>query len=184
MSVRRNASARAVCRSASAIMLALALTVGIVGCSDPESKNWVEVSSGRLTVDRPASWSTPMKVTKPWTAGFQPSAKSVEQFQVSGDFGEYNTAAEAIGTLVGKAQVSLDNFTIVQTRDIKIDGATTGRLVHYTINDNNNQPINGEWIVGAHYPYPQSVAVSILSRTYNRDLEQRVISTMRMKPRQ
>lgn len=171
-------------RSAAAILLALSLVMGMAGCSDPDSKDWVQVSSGRLTVDRPADWSTTMKVTKPWTAGYQPSAKSVEQFQVSGNFGDYNTAAEATGVLIGKAQVSLDGFTIVETRDIKIPGATTARVVRYTISDNNNQTINGEWIVGAHYPYPQSVAVSILSTTYNRDLEQRVIATMKMKPKQ
>lgn len=171
-------------RTVSAIVLALTLTGGIVGCSGSHSTKWTKVSSGRLTVDRPASWSTRMKVTRPWTAGFQPSPKAVDQMQLSGDFGEYNTATEATGTLVGKAQASLNNFTIVETRDVKIDGATTGRLVRYTVNDNRNRPVHGEWIVGAHYPYPQSVAVSILSRTYDRDLEQRVLSTMRMQPRQ
>lgn len=171
-------------RNATAILFALSLIIGIAGCSDPNSKDWVEVTSGGLTVDRPADWNTTMKVTKPWTAGYQPSPKSVEQFQISGNFGDYNTAAEATGILIGKAQVTLDGFSIVETRDIKIPGATTARVVRYTIDDNNNQTVNGEWIVGAHYPYPQSVAVSILSTTYNRDLEQRVIATMKMKPTQ
>ncbi|MBO0810949.1 MAG: hypothetical protein J2P23_02765 [Microlunatus sp.] len=170
-------------RGATAILVALSLVIGLVGCSDPEAKNWVQVSSGRLSVDRPAAWTTRMKVTKPWTAGFQPSANSVEQLQVSGNFGEYDSAAEATGVLIGKAQVSLEGFTIVETRDIKIQGATTGKVVRYTITDtSNNQPVYGEWIVGAHFPYPQSVAVSILSSSYDRDLEQRVISTMTMKP--
>ncbi|MBO0810948.1 MAG: hypothetical protein J2P23_02760 [Microlunatus sp.] len=171
-------------RRATMILLALTLAAGIVGCSDPGSADWVTVSSGRLTVDRPASWDTTMTVRRPWTAGFRAPADQVEQFQVSGDFGEFSTATEAIGTLVGKAQVSLAGFTVVEARDVTIHGATTGRLVRYTINGDHNQPITGEWIVGAHYPYPQSVAVSIMSPTYDRDLEQRVITTMRLKPQQ
>lgn len=167
-----------------AFLIAITLLLGLAACSDPDSKDWVEVSTGRLTVDRPASWATAMKVNSPWSKGFQPSADSVEQMQVSGDFGNYTTAAEAVGTLIGKAQVSLDGFEIVETRDVKIDGATTGRLVRYTITDADNQPVTGEWIVAAHYPYPQSVAVSILSRNYNRDLEQRVLSSMKLKARQ
>lgn len=170
-------------RTAMAILVALSLVIGIAGCSnDPDAKNWTRISAGRLTVDRPAAWNTTMTVTKPWTAGYQPSANSVEQIQVSNNFGNYDTAADATGVLIGQAQMSLDGFNIVQTRDIKIPGATTGRIVRYTINDNNNQAVYGEWIVGVHWPYPQSVAVSILSRSYDRDLEQRVISTMKMTP--
>jgi hypothetical protein len=168
-------------RRAIAIGLGVVL-VGLLGCTDPNTPAYVEVVNGKLTVDRPVAWQTPIPVDAPWTAGFRLAPDSIEQLQLSGDFGEYATAGEAVGTLIGQAQVKLAKFTVVETRDVEIKGATTAQVVRYTITDNANSQLSGEWIVAAHWPYPQSVAVSILTPQHDPDLERQVLDSMRMRP--
>jgi hypothetical protein len=167
-------------RRAIAAWLGLML-VGLLGCTDPEAPTYVEVVDGKLTVSRPAAWQTPIKVDKPWTSGYRPAPNSIEQIQFSGDFGEYATAGEAMGTLIGLAQIKLAKFTVVETRDVEIEGATTAQVVRYTITDNANSQLSGEWIVAAHWPYPQSVAVSMLTPQHDPELERQVLDSMRMR---
>ena len=162
-------------------MLALALG-GLSACSDPDAAAYTEVSVGKLTVDRPAGWSTEMAVEAPWTEGYRLAPDSIEQLQVSGDFGEYPTAAAAAGTLIGQAQVGLKGFEVVESRDVEIKGATTGRLTRYTITDNTGSQLSGEWFVAAHWPYPQSIAVSVLQPQFDPELERRILESMELKP--
>lgn len=157
------------------------MLIGLVGCTDPEAAAYVEVVDGRLTVSRPVAWEVPIEVDEPWTSGFRPAPDSIEQIQLSGDFGEYATAGEAMGTLIGLAQIKLAKFTVVETRDVEIEGATTAQVVRYTITDNANSQLAGEWIVAAHWPYPQSVAVSILTPRHDPELERQVLDSMRMR---
>jgi hypothetical protein len=168
------------CRLIAAWLAVVILAFG--GCSDPDAPAYVEVQDGKLTVDRPVAWQTPIPVDAPWTTGFRLAPDSIEQIQLSGDFGEYATAGEAVGTLIGQAQIKLAKFTVVETRDVEIQGATTAQVVRYTITDNANSQLNGEWIVAAHWPYPQSVAVSILTPQHDPDLERAVLDSMRMRP--
>lgn len=163
------------------LLLGLALAV-LPGCTDPDAASYTEVTVGKLTVDRPAAWSTEMSVEAPWNQGFRLTTESVEQLQVSGDFGEYPTAAAAMGTLVGQAQVGLKGFQVVESRDVEIKGATTGRLTRYTITDNTGSQLSGEWFVAAHWPYPQSVAVSVLQPQFDADLERRILESMELTP--
>ena len=115
-------------------------------------------------------------------SGFRLNPESVEQIQFSGDFGEYATAGEAVGTLIGQAQLKLAKFTVVETRDVEVRGATTAQVVRYTILDNANSQLSGTWIVAAHWPYPQSVAISILTPQHDPELERQVLDSMRMRP--
>ena len=164
-----------------AVWLALAL-LGLVGCTDPEAPAYVEVVDGKLTAARPVAWESPVEVDEPWTIGFRLAPDSIEQIQFSGDFGEYATAGEAVGTLIGQAQIKLAEFTVVETRDVDIRGATTAQVVRYTILDNANSQLSGTWIVAAHWPYPQSVAISILTPQHDPDLERQALDSMRMRP--
>lgn len=161
--------------------LAVAL-FGLLGCTDPEAPAYVEVVDGKLTANRPAAWEAPVEVDEPWTSGFRLAPDSVEQVQLSGDFGEYATAGEAVGTLIGQAQIKLAKFTVVETRDVEVRGATTAQVVRYTILDNANSQVSGTWIVAAHWPYPQSVAVSVLMPQHDPDLERQILDSMRMRP--
>ena len=120
-------------------------------------------TAGRLTASRPAAWVAPVTAEAPWNAGFRLAPDSIEQIQVSGDFGQYPTAAQAMGTLIGQAQVELEGFEVVESRDMTVEGATTGQLIRYTITDNTGSQVSGYWFVAAHWPYPQSVAVSVLT---------------------
>jgi hypothetical protein len=166
-------------------LLAVGLGVvllSLVGCTDPEAQAYVEVVDGRLTATRPVAWETPVEVDEPWTSGFRLTPDSIEQIQFSGDFGEYATAGEAVGTLIGQAQIKLAKFTVVETRDVEVRGATTAQVVRYTILDHANSQLSGTWIVAAHWPYPQSVAVSILTPQHDPDLERQVLASMRMRP--
>ena len=163
------------------LLLSLALS-GLTACTDPDGAAYTEVTVGKLTVDRPAGWATEMPVEAPWTAGFRLAPDSVEQLQVSGDFGEHPTAAAAMGTLVGQAQVGLKGFEVVESRDVEIEGATTGRVTRYTITDNTGSQLSGEWFVAAHWPYPQSVAVSVLQPQFDPELERRILESMELKP--
>lgn len=163
------------------LLLCLALG-GLSACTDPDAAAYEKVTVGKLTVDRPAAWSTEMPVEAPWSLGFRLAPDSIEQLQVSGDFGEYPTAAAAMGTLVGQAQVGLRGFKVVESRDVEIKGATTGRLTRYTITDNNGSQLSGEWVVAAHWPYPQSVAVSVLQPQFDPELERRILESMEMTP--
>jgi hypothetical protein len=156
--------------------------LGLAGCTDPEAPGYVEVVDNKLTATRPATWETAVEVDKPWTSGFRLAPDSIEQIQFSGDFGEYATAGEAVGTLIGQAQIKLAKFTVVETRDVEVDGATTAQVVRYTIVDNANSQLSGTWIVAAHWPYPQSVAVSILTPQHDPELERQVLASMRMRP--
>jgi hypothetical protein len=164
------------------IMAVLGLLVTLGSCSDPAAPGSVEVTEGRLTASRPAAWVTPVTAEAPWNAGFRLAPDSIEQIQFSGDFGQYATAAQAVGTLIGRAQVKMAGFTVVETRDITVEGATTAQLVRYTITDNNGSQVFGSWIVAAHWPYPQSVAVSVLTPKYDPELERQVLTSLRMKP--
>lgn len=155
---------------------------GLAACTDPDASAYTSVTVDKLTVDRPAAWSTEISAEQPWGKGFKANADSIEQLQVSGDFGEYPTAAAAMGTLVGQAQVGLAGFTVVESREVEIKGATTGQLTRYTITDNKGSQLSGEWIVAAHWPYPQSVAVSVLQPQFDHELERRILESMEMKP--
>ncbi len=164
-------------------MLLLGLALGCLpGCSDPDAASYTEVTVGKLTVDRPAGWTTEMTVEAPWSQGFRLAPDSLEQQQVSGDFGEYPTAAAAMGTLVGQAQVGLKDFKIIDSRDVEIKGATTGRVTRFSIVDNTGSQVSGEWFVAAHWPYPQSVAVSVLQPQFDPELERRILESMELKP--
>jgi hypothetical protein len=70
----------------------------------------------------------------------------------------------------------------VQSRDVTVAGATTGQATRYTITDNTGSQLSGEWIVAAHWPYPQSVAVSILDDRFDPELERRVLESLQLKP--
>lgn len=156
--------------------------LGATSCSDPEAAAYVAVENAKLRVDRPSAWTTPIAVEAPWTQGFRSAPDSVDQMQVSGDFGEYVTAAQAMGTLIGQAQIGLREFTVVQTRDVAVKGATTAQLVQYTITDNVGSQVSGEWIVAVQWPYPQSVAVSILKPLPDVELERRILDSMELRP--
>lgn len=164
------------------IGLVVATLLSFGGCSAPKSSNYVEVIDGKLTAVRPSAWLTEIPGDLPWTRGWRPAADSIEQIQISGDFGEYATAGQAVGTLIGQAQVSLADFTVIETRDVEVRGATTAQVVRYTITDNSNSQVFGEWIVAVHWPYPQSVAVSILTPRYDIELERQVLDSLRMRP--
>jgi hypothetical protein len=165
------------CAAACAIVL-----ICLCGCSDPEESNYVSEQVGKLVVDRPRAWTTEVPVEQPWSKGYRLVPESVEQIQVSGDFGEFSTASQAMGTLIGQAQVGLQKFHVVQSRDVTINGATTGRVTRYTITDNAGSQLSGEWFVAAHWPYPQSVAVSILTPQFDPDLERRILESMELRP--
>ena len=171
--VRRPAPA---VRRAVAALCLLAFGAACSGTTDPD---YVTVTNGRLTVVRPAAWRTEVPVEKPWAAGWRLSATSVEQVQVAGDFGDFTTAAEAAGILVGVGQVGLADFTVVQTRDLEVKNATSAQAVRYTITDNQGSQVAGEWIVAVRWPEQQSVAVSLLTPRFDPDLERHVIDSLR-----
>jgi hypothetical protein len=162
------------------VLTILLLSVG--ACSEPEESNYVQEKVGKLVVDRPRAWTTEFPVEQPWSKGYRLAPESVEHMELSGDFGEFSTASQAMGTLIGQAQVGLQKFQVVQSRDVEIKGATTGRLTRYTITDNAGSQLFGEWIVAAHWPYPQSVAVSILTPAFDPDLERRIVESMELRP--
>lgn len=161
------------------VVAALGLLACGTACSGTTDPDYVTVTDARLTVVRPAAWRTPVPVEKPWAAGFGLAPSSVEQIQVSGDFGDYTTAAEAAGTLVGVGQVGLQDFTVVQTRDLEVEHATSAQAVRYTITDNQGSQVTGEWIVAVRWPEQQSVAVSLLTPRFDPDLERHVIDSLR-----
>jgi len=165
------------CRSVAAALLAVLLPVS--ACSAASDPDYATVQDGRLTVDRPVAWSTPLPVQEPWKVGFRLAPDSVEQIQVSGDFGDYVSAAEAGGHLVGIAQIGLSGFTVVQTRDLEVKNATSAQAVRYTITDNHGSQVFGEWIVAVRWPEQQSVAVSLLAPRYDPGLERQVIDSVR-----
>jgi hypothetical protein len=168
-------------RRVTAVWLAVVL-LGLVGCTDPKAAAYAEVVDGKLTAARPVAWGAAVETDQPWTSGFRLAPDSIEQIQFSGDFGDYATAGEAVGTLIGQAQLKLAKFTVVETRDVEVRGATTAQVVRYTILDNTNSQLSGTWIVAAHWPYPQSVAVSVLTPLHDPDLERELLDTMRMRP--
>lgn len=161
---------------------ALAVLAPLAGCAGRVDPNLTVVTDGRLTVVRPKAWSTPMPVEAPWTGGFRLSPTSVEQLQVSGDFGDHVSAAEATGRLVGYAQVGLGDFTVVQTRDLEVPGATSAQAVRWTITDNAGSQVAGEWFVAVRWPEQQSVAVSLLTPRYDPGLERQVVDSLRLGP--
>ncbi len=163
-------------------MVIVILLLSLGACADREESAYVQEEVGKLVVDRPRAWATEFPVEQPWSKGSRLAPESVEQMQLSGDFGEFSTASQAMGTLIGQAQVGLQKFQVVQSRDVEIKGATTGRLTRYTITDNTGSQVSGEWIVAAHWPYPQSVAVSILTPSFDPDLERRVLKSMELRP--
>ena len=71
---------------------------------------------------------------------------------------------------------------MVETRDVEVEGATTAQVVRYTITDNSSSQVFGDWIVAAHWPYPQSVAVSMLTPKYDPELERQVLTRCGCSP--
>ncbi|MGY4719230.1 hypothetical protein [Naumannella huperziae] len=170
-------------RSATMIAALLAACAMVLGaCTAADDPAYVEDEIGKIKVVRPSAWQSPLQVEAPWTVGYALAPDSVEQIQVSGDFGEYTSAAEAMASLIAQAQVSLEGFEIVETRDVELKGATTGQLVRYTIDDPQGNQVFGTWIIGAVWPYPQSVAVSILTPRHDAELERRVLDSIVVSP--
>jgi hypothetical protein len=163
------------------VLIAL-IPSAVAGCSDADDTNYVTVEEGKLRVDRPVAWSTDFPVDRPWTKGFRLGPDSIQQIQLSGDFGEHITAAQGIGTLIGQAQIGLAEFKVIQTRDVEVPGATTAQALRFTLTDNTGSQLAGEWIVAAHWPYPQSVAVSFLTPQFDPDLERRILESMEFRP--
>ncbi|GAB3761795.1 hypothetical protein [Microlunatus parietis] len=161
-------------------VLIMVLTLLSGGCTAP-GHGYVSESVGRLTVDRPAGWDLETTVESPWHKGFRDAADAPEQLQLSGDFGAYASAGQAMGTLIGKAQVGLPSFRVIESREITVTGATTAQLTRYTVADGRDGELSGLWIVAAHWPYPQSVAVSVLAAERDPALEQRLITSMRLR---
>lgn len=168
-------------RAHPAVVLLLVLTL-LCGCTDPADESYVPETVGRLTVHRPAGWDTEFAVESPWHKGFRDAPDVPEQLSLSGDFGSYATAIQGMGTLIGKAQVGLAGFTVVESREVTVPGATTAQLTRYTIADGGTGELHGIWIVAAHWPYPQSVAVSILATEHDPALERRVLDSMELHP--
>ncbi len=166
-------------RRAIVLLLVLAL---LSGCTAAPEDGYVAETVGRLTVHRPTGWDTEFAVESPWNMGFRDAPDTPEQLSLSGDFGSYATAAQGMGTLIGKAQVGLDGFTVVESREVTVPGATTAQLTRYTITDGGTGELNGVWIVAAHWPYPQSVAVSILATEHDPALERQVLDSMELHP--
>lgn len=161
------------------LIMILALLAG--GCGAPD-QGYVSETVDRLTVDRPAGWDTELAVESPWNKGFRDAPDTPEQLQLSGDFGDYASAGQAIGTLIGKAQTSLPAFRVIESREVTVEGATTAQLTRYTVADDQGGELSGLWIVAAHWPYPQSVAVSVLTARHDPELERRLIESMRLRP--
>ncbi|WP_161606055.1 hypothetical protein [Microlunatus speluncae] len=161
------------------LLVVLAL---LAGCSDATNDGYVTVTVGRLTVDRPVGWDTEFAVESPWNKGFRDAPDAPEQLSLAGDFGSYATAAQGMGTLIGKAQVGLAGFTVTESREVTVEGATTAQLTRYTITGDDSAELHGLWIVAAHWPYPQSVAVSILVSEPDPALERELLESMELRP--
>ena len=166
-------------RPAAVVALLLAL---VSGCSEPVDADYTRVETPKLIVDRPTGWQDAIPVQAPWTAGFRPTPTSIEQIQIADDFGDFVTAGEAVGSLIGQAQIGLQEFRVVQTLEVEVQGATTAQIVRYTITDNQGSQLAGEWIVANHWPKQQSAAISILTPQFQPDLERRVVDSMRFTP--
>jgi hypothetical protein len=76
------------------------------------------------------AWEVPIEVDESWTSGFRLAPDSIEQIQLSGDFGEYATAGEAMGTLIGpdgRAQVLTGKpeafSTVLVDAGVQVDSA-------------------------------------------------------------
>jgi hypothetical protein len=150
------------------------------GCANAAGGDYVRVSVGRLTVDRPAGWDLDLPVESPWNKGFRDAPDVPDQLSLSGDFGAHATARQGMGTLIGRAQIGLPGFTVIESREITVKGATTAQLTRYTIEDGDGGELHGVWIVAAHWPYPQSVAVSVLTTRRDPALESHLIDSMEL----
>lgn len=170
---------------ATALLLIVAM-FGVAGCSDPDAATYINERTLRLSVDRPTAWTTPIEVQEPWTVGYRLGPDSIEQIQLAGYFGDQPTAAVAMGNLIGMAQASksMQGFTIVESREVTVKGATTGQITRYTIDNPRGGQVTGTWITAARWPYPQAVAVSILTPTHDPDLERRVLDSLELHPEQ
>lgn len=165
-----------------ALLLLLVLTL-LAACTPAGDGGYVSETVGRLTVDRPVGWDIEAAVESPWNKGVRDAPDVPEQLWLSGDFGSYTTAAQGMGTLVGQAQAGVPGFSVVESREITIKGATTAQLTRFTITGGEGEQLAGLWIVAAHWPYPQSVAVSVQSARPDPALEQRLIESMELRPR-
>lgn len=162
-------------------VLVLILVLAVLGgCTTASDGDYVTETVDRLSVDRPAGWDTDLPVESPWSKGFREAPDAPDQLQLSGDFGSYATAAQGMGTLVGKAQVGLTGFRVVESRELEIKGATTAQLTRYTVTD-GDRSLTGVWIVAAHWPYPQSVAVSLLMTEDDPTLTERLVESMELR---
>lgn len=179
---RRPLAARAshpVARTALAAAMVF-VAVSVSGCA-PGAYTQVRVE--RLSVDIPTSWNVEMDdVEDPWAEGYQPEAGGTDQIQLSGDFGDYMNAEQAMGTLVGQAQLGLDGFEVIASDEIEVRGATTAQLTQYTLDGPDGTSYCGTWIVAALWPYPQSIAVSILTDTCDDDMIGHVKDSLALHP--
>jgi len=163
-------------------LAAVALLVTVVtGCSSADP-GYTKLKTGRVELQRPTAWQDPIPVQAPWAVGFRPTPTSVEQLQVSGDFGDYVSATEAAGILMGRSQMGLEGFKVVETRDVEVKGATSAEVVRFTITDDKGAPVSGEWIIVAQWPKQQTAVVSILTPQYQPELERAVLDSMRFRP--
>jgi hypothetical protein len=156
------------------------VAVSVSGCT-PGAYTQVRVE--RLSVDIPTSWNVEIDdLEEPWAAGYRPEVGATDQIQLSGDFGDYTSAQQAMGTLVGQAQLGLAGFEVIASDEIEVRGATTAQLTQYTLDGPDGTPYCGTWIIAALWPHPQSIAVSILTDTCDAEAIDRVKDSLVLHP--
>ncbi|MFC7624043.1 hypothetical protein [Microlunatus sp. GCM10028923] len=167
-------------RAVDHVLVLILVLIMLGGCTTDSGDGYVTETVDRLSVDRPTGWDTEQPVESPWSKGFRAAPDDTDQLQLSGDFGSYATAAQGMGTLVGQAQVGLSGFSVVESREVEVEGATTAQLTRYTVTD-GDRTLTGVWIVAAHWPYPQSVAVSLLTAEDDPTLTERLVESMKLQ---
>ena len=137
---------------------------------------------GRLRVDVPEGWEEQTVEGQAFKLRYSDGiGDDVPTLSLSGDFGDFGTARVAMTTLIGDLQVNTPGFSVDDTVDIEIPGATSAvRLDFVYGTEETNGVFDGMWIVASDESTDKAVAVALSATELDADLRNQVQDSMVM----
>lgn len=150
---------------------------------DAEAGGGVRGQSGRLRVAVPEGWQEETLSDQLFSLRYVQTPGDPDSVTVSlaGEFGPYDTARVGLSTLVAEVQVGTPGFSVEETTDIDVPGATSAvRLDFVYGTEEDGGTFEGMWIVASDADTDESVAVAVSGPTVEDSLLEEAQDSMTM----
>lgn len=156
------------------------LAGNLTAVADSESERG---TTGRLKVGVPQGWTE--QVVEGDVFGLRYTdggGEDAPTLSLAGDFGPYGTARVALNTLIGQVQTSTPGFSVEETTDIEVPGATSAVRLDFVYGTEETMGVfEGMWIVASDDKTDQSVALALSATEIDDALASSVQSSVVMQ---